>query len=71
MAVKPRFVRPRDAAEYVGLHRTTLYSYAHRGLFPKPIQIGPRKVAFRLADLEAWCDAREKAAGLETPEAGD
>ena len=41
------------------LHRTaskrsTLYAWISEGRFPRPIRIGPRRVAWRTRDVDQW-----------------
>jgi predicted DNA-binding transcriptional regulator AlpA len=51
---------PRGAAEYLGgiLSEAALQRYRSEGGGPKFIKIGKRRVGYRLADLQAWLDAR-------------
>ncbi|WP_439640539.1 helix-turn-helix transcriptional regulator [Nevskia sp.] len=44
-----------------GLARTSIYAGIKRGDFPKPIQLGPRAVAWPSADIDAWVAARIEA----------
>ncbi len=34
--------------------RSTLYGWIRKGLFPPPIRIGPRRVAWRKRDVDEW-----------------
>lgn len=45
-------------SELTGLPRSTLYYYIKRNLFPKPVNIGVRSVAWVKEDVESWI--REK-----------
>ena len=51
--------RTREFAGNVGL--STLYAWMAQGSFPKPVKCGANRVAWRLADLEAWRDSLPKA----------
>lgn len=35
-------------------HRATIYRQVAAGTFPEPVQIGPRRVAWRERDILAW-----------------
>ena len=41
--------------------RSTLYGWIKKGLFPPPIRIGPRRVAWRETEVDAWIAARPVA----------
>lgn len=45
-------------SELTGLPRSTLYALIKRNLFPKPVKIGNRSVAWVKSEVEAWI--REK-----------
>lgn len=52
-----RLKRVNDAT---GLGRSTVYKYMAAGMFPKPIQLGPRCVGWLEEEILAWIDARTK-----------
>lgn len=41
-----------------GLSRSTIYLYVSEGIFPKPVQLGPRAVAWVADEIEAWIAQR-------------
>lgn len=41
-----------------GLSRATLYRLIADEQFPRPVRLGPRAVAWRCTDVEAWSEAR-------------
>ena len=41
-----------------GLSRSTLYRLIADEQFPRPVRLGPRAVAWRRSDVEAWSEAR-------------
>ena len=43
------------------LSRSSIYAYMAAGQFPRPVRIGRRAVAWRLADIEQWLAARATA----------
>ncbi len=54
----------RPAVEkMVGLSRSSIYAAMDRGLFPRPIQLGPRAVGWRVSDLEGWLETRPTSYG--------
>jgi prophage regulatory protein len=51
-------------AEVVGrlkISRVCLWEWRKRGLFPKPVRIGPHAIRFRMADVEEWERGRPAA----------
>lgn len=55
---RPRLMAPKDAAEATSLSRTLLTLMADQGLFPQPVKLGERRIAFVRAEVEAWIDQR-------------
>lgn len=55
-------LRPARAAEYLGVHRTTLYLWVRQGALVAPIQLGERAVGWRQSQLDAFLSARQQAA---------
>ena len=51
-------VRPREAAAILSISRKHLYALADQPNFPKRIHVSDRVVAWRVADIEAWINAR-------------
>lgn len=52
-------IRPREAAEYLGIGRSTLYRYIDAGLLPRPIKIGPQVTGWRLSTLDQFIAGRQ------------
>jgi len=48
--------------ERTGLGRSTLYRLLAEGLFPPPVRIGRRAVAWRADDIQDWIESRPVAA---------
>lgn len=44
-----------------GLGRSTIYRLMNQGLFPCAVQLAPRAIGWRKADIDAWLAARPKA----------
>lgn len=53
-------IRTKDAAQYVGLSVSTLSKMRLRGDGPTYCKNGPRAVAYRIADLDAWLTANRR-----------
>lgn len=45
----------------VGASRSTIYAWLKQGFFPPPIRIGPRRVAWRASEIQAWINSRPRA----------
>jgi len=56
------FVSWPRVLEEVDVPKSTVYDWIKRGIFPRPIQLGPRRVAFCRDQLEAWKSHRAAAA---------
>ena len=51
-------LRPKAAAEYLGVSASTLYRWANESDFPKPIKLGRQASGWRRTDLDAWLERR-------------
>jgi prophage regulatory protein len=56
-----RMLRRREVEQMIGLKRTAIYEMMTQGTFPRPVRIGARAIAWKLADIEAWIASREAA----------
>lgn len=45
-----------------GVSRASIYVWMKVGGFPKPVKLGPRRVAWKQADVETWISSRQMAA---------
>lgn len=52
------FLRLQAVIRVTELSRSTLYRLIADEQFPRPVRLGPRAVAWRRTDIEAWCEAR-------------
>lgn len=50
--MKPGFLRPDDAADYLSVSRRTLYNLTARGVVPAS-RLGPKLTLYAVADLDA------------------
>ncbi|PTE08221.1 helix-turn-helix transcriptional regulator [Mesorhizobium helmanticense] len=53
---QPRLMAPKDAAIATSLSRPLLSLMAAEGKFPKPVQLGERRIAYVRQEVEAWID---------------
>lgn len=51
----------RDTAKRTSLSRASLWSMARAGRFPAMVELGPRRKAFLLNEVDAWVAARVAA----------
>ena len=49
-----RFIRLPEVEKMVGFKRSSIYAMVSDGSFPKPLNIGPRAVAWRLSEVRRW-----------------
>lgn len=52
-------LRRPQVEELTGLSRSTLYDFIRRGIFPAPVRLGLRSVAWRESDVSAWIKSRK------------
>jgi prophage regulatory protein len=52
------FLRLQAVVRVTGLSGSTLYRLIADEQFPRPVRLGPRAVAWRRTDVEAWSEAR-------------
>ena len=52
--------------EATGLSKATIYRLLAREEFPPRVKLSPRCVGWRVADVEAWLEARAAESGLAT-----
>ena len=45
---------PQVQDRLAGISRCTLARWIKAGRFPQPIKVGPRRVAWRTLDVDAW-----------------
>jgi len=57
MNAPKKFLRLPAVIELVGIKRTIIYERIKAGTFPKPVQIGPRAVAWDQEELVKWQDS--------------
>lgn len=60
-ASRQLLIRLTDLCEQLAISRSTIYCWVSEGKFPPPVRIGDRAVRWRVADVQAWCGAREQS----------
>ena len=53
-----QLVKRKKAEELTSLSRSRIYALMANNDFPKPVRLGSRSVAWVLADIEEWINAR-------------
>lgn len=56
--VKPLYVDLPTAAIITALSESSIQRQVREGDFPKPRQLGPRRVAWLMREVEAWAEDR-------------
>ena len=56
-----RILRLPEVIEAVSLKKTTVYALIRRGLFPTPIRLGLRSVAWYETEINDWLKSRARA----------
>jgi len=60
-----KFMRMNDVKAATGLARSTIYKYAKQGVFPAPVSLGGRAVAWVESEVTAWIAARIRERDLQ------
>ena len=53
-----RLIDLREVMRLVSLRKSAIYDWIGRGLFPRPVHLGPRCVRWSEAEVVAWIAAR-------------
>ena len=61
MAGIDRLLRRPEVERITGLKRTAIYSLAARGLFPSPVRLTAKALAWRETELQKWMEGRPYA----------
>jgi prophage regulatory protein len=57
-SMPPTFLRMPMVLRMTGLGRSTIYRLIAKNMFPVPVRLGDRAVAWRRTDLDRWSDGR-------------
>ena len=49
-----RLLRREEVSQKVGLSRSAIYQRMSQGIFPKPVVLGPKCVAWPEPEIEQW-----------------
>ena len=60
-----KFMRLNEVKAATGLARSTIYKYVKQGLFPAPVSLGGRAVAWVEGEVAAWIDDRIRERDLQ------
>jgi prophage regulatory protein len=58
MKRKVSILRRPKVQERTGLSRSTIYDLMRKGLFPKPIALGPRSKGWVSSEITSWIEER-------------
>lgn len=58
----PKCLRIRSVREVTGLGISTIYDLMSKGLFPRPVRLTGKAVAWLESDIEEWLASRQRAA---------
>jgi prophage regulatory protein len=61
---RTRLLRLKQVIEIVGMKRSTIYERMSASSFPRPINLGPRAVAWLNTDIQNWIAERASASNL-------
>jgi predicted DNA-binding transcriptional regulator AlpA len=64
MADMSELLTTPEAAEVLHSPVATLRWWRHKGIGPKSFRMGPRKVMYRLGDLQEWLETQYNAEGV-------
>lgn len=68
--IHERLLRLPEVSSQTGLKRAAIYAAIQRGLFPSPVKIGRRAVAWPQSDIDKWIADRIAEAAAERAAAG-
>ena len=64
-----RLIKRAELLTMIPLSAPTMYRHLQQGLFPRPVRIGTRHVAWRLSAVEAWMANLPEAGGEDMDKA--
>ena len=71
MVAMTSILRLTDVEARCAVNRRTLYYWIERGMFPRPINLGPRTVGWLDSDIEAWINEKAQASRGSPAGVGD
>lgn len=59
MSATSQFLSYKEVIQLIGLSKSTIWRLYSRNLFPKPMLISHRRIAFKASEIEEWIKLRE------------
>lgn len=66
-AAHRRLLRLAEVKHHVGLGRSAIYDQIKRGVFPAPVHLGARAVAWASDEIASWIDCRVATSRAAAP----
>jgi excisionase family DNA binding protein len=54
--VSPKMIRPKQAAQYLGVSTTTFWQFVREGKIPQGVKYTPKLTAFKIEDLDQFIE---------------
>lgn len=54
----PELMELQDVINYTKIARSTLYNMIDKGTFPKPLNIGERRIVWKKEDIREWIESK-------------
>ncbi len=54
----PTLISIKDACHLTSLSRTSINNWRAKGMFPKPVELGEKRICFVRAEVENWIAQR-------------
>jgi prophage regulatory protein len=58
---KPMLMSPKEASQVTTMSRVLLSMMSKEGLFPKPVKIGAKRIAYVRSEVEEWISEKISA----------
>ena len=58
LSAPAKLLKLRAVIERTSLSRSSIYNMARRGMFPQPLALGDKRVAWNSAEVDAWIAGR-------------
>lgn len=58
VSIKPAYLGREQACAYVSLSGSTMEQMIRAGTFPQPRQLSPKRVGWKVSELDEWCENR-------------
>ena len=53
-----RMLKVPQVLDRCSISRSTLYLWVSQGSFPPPVQLGPRRIAWRESEVQEWMESK-------------